>query len=223
MLSTLSFFCCLGRCYRRARCPKNDSGFQRKCKAKCDHLRCPSYPTTIPTFKSDASNRDAKEHLVRRMIDTSNLCRISSCQCLFAFLCNICLYPRQKLGSLRGGLAQKKRSLDNSSFAKRPEHRQKHLLFDNIENNDKTWKSKGGRTTATWIQKVVVADQWLSPRHTEPYRRILWCRSQAIHALQLLGPRAVSHGRIGVRTQHRLLPPACCLKPPALPQVSGDG
>ena len=144
-------------------------------------------------------------------------------KCLFVSLCNICLYPRQKLGSLRGGLAQKKKSLDNSSFAKRPEHRQKHLVFDNIENNDKTWKSKGGRTNATWLQKVAVADQWLSPCHTEPYRRILWCRSQAIHALQLLGPHAVSHGRIGVRTQHRLLPPACCLKPPALPQVSGDG
>ena len=119
--------------------------------------------------------------------------------------------------------ACKKKSLDNSSFAKRPEHRQEHLLFDNIENNDKTWKSKGGRTNATWIQKVAVTDQWLSHRHTEPYRRILWCRSQAIHALQLLGPRAVSHGRIGVRTQHRLLPPACCLKPPASPQVSRDG
>ena len=26
MLSTLSFFCCLGRCYRRARCPKTDAG-----------------------------------------------------------------------------------------------------------------------------------------------------------------------------------------------------
>ena len=85
MHSTLSFFCCLGRCYRRARCPKNDSGFQRKCKAKCDHLRCPSYPTTILTFKSDASNRDAKEHLVRRMVDTSNLCRISSCQMSVCF------------------------------------------------------------------------------------------------------------------------------------------
>ena len=104
MLSTLSFFCCLGRCYRRARCPKNDAGFQRKCKAKCDHLRCPSYSTTIPTFESEASNRDAKEHLVRRMIDTSNLCRIS----LLVSFCNIFLNPRQKLRSLHGGLAKKK-------------------------------------------------------------------------------------------------------------------
>ena len=222
MLSTLSFFCCLGHCYRCARCPKNHSGFQRKCKAKCDHLRCPSYRTTIPTFISDAFSRDAKEHLVRRMIDSSNLCRISRCQMSVCFFVQHVLVSTTKLGSLRGGLAQKK-SLDNSSFAKRPEHRQKHLLFDNIENNDKTWKSKGGRTNATWIQKVAVTDQWLSPCHTEPYRRILWCRSQAIHALQHLGPHAVSHGRIGVRTQHRLLPPAYCFKPPASPQVSRDG
>ena len=66
MLSTLSFFCCLGRCYRRARCLKNDAGFQRKCKAKCDHfgaLPVLLHPTatTIPTFKSEASNTDAKE------------------------------------------------------------------------------------------------------------------------------------------------------------------
>ena len=194
-----------------------------KCKAKCDHLRCPSYPTTILTFKSDASNRDAKEHLVRRMVDTSNLCRISSCQMSVCFFVQHLLVSTTKARVTPWRACTKKKSLDNSSFAKRPEHRQEHLVFDNIEINDKTWKSKGGRTTATWIQKVVVADQWLSPRHTEPYRRILWCRSQATHALQLLGPRAVSHGRIGVRTQHRLLPSACCLKPPASPQVSRDG
>ena len=102
MLSTLSFSCYLRHCYRNARSPKNDSGFQRKCKAKFDHLRCPSYPTTMPTVKSEASNRDAKELVVRRMIDSSNLCRIS----LLVSLCNIFLYPQQNLGSLRGGFAK---------------------------------------------------------------------------------------------------------------------
>ena len=110
MLSTLSFFCCLGRCYRCARCPKNDSGFQRKCKAKCDHLRCPSYPTTIPTFISDAFSRDAKEHLVRLMIDSSSLCRISRCQMSVCFSVQHLLVSTTKLGSLRGGLAKKKKA-----------------------------------------------------------------------------------------------------------------
>ena len=107
MLSTFSFFCCLGRCNRNARCPKNDSGFQWTCKANCDHLRCPSCPSTMPTFKGEASNRDAKELVVRRMIGSSNLCQISRCQMSVRFFCNICLYPRQKLGSLREGLAKK--------------------------------------------------------------------------------------------------------------------
>ena len=44
MLSTLSFFCSLGRCYRHARCPKTDAGIQRKRKAEYDHLRCLSCP-----------------------------------------------------------------------------------------------------------------------------------------------------------------------------------
>ena len=105
LLNTLPFFFASAPCYRsRARCPKSNTSFQRKCKVKHDHLRCPSYPTTIPTFISDASNRNVKEHLVRRMIDTSSLCRIS----LLVSLCNIFLYPRQKLGSLRGRHAKKK-------------------------------------------------------------------------------------------------------------------
>ena len=78
MLGT-SWFCSLGRCYRHARCPENDPGFQRKCKAKYDYLRCPSYhtTTTIPTFKGEATSRDAKELVVRRTIFSSDLCRIS--------------------------------------------------------------------------------------------------------------------------------------------------
>ena len=120
MLSTLSIFCCLGRCNRNARCPKNDSGFQRKCKAKCDHLRCPSYPTTIPTVKSEASNRDAKELVVRRMIDSSNLCQISTYQMSVRFFCNICLYPTTEARVTPCRACKKKKSLDNSSSERDP-------------------------------------------------------------------------------------------------------
>ena len=116
-----------------------------------------------------------------------------------------------------------KKSLDNSSLERDPSIDRKHLLFDETDNNDKTWMSKGGRTNAACLQKVAVTENWLSHRHAEPYRRILWCRSQAIHALQLLGPHAVSHGRIGVRTQHCLFPPAYCFKPPASPQENEMG
>ena len=44
VLSSLSFLCASAPCYRYARGPKSDPGFQRKCKVKHDHLRCPSYP-----------------------------------------------------------------------------------------------------------------------------------------------------------------------------------
>ena len=155
-----------------------------------DALPIPVHPTTFtfPTFTTEASNGDAKELVVRRMIDSSNHGRISGHQTSVSHsLCNIFLYPQQKLGSLRGRLAKKKKE-------KRPglQHLRKvthkHLLIDSTRKNNETWKSKCGRTNAAWLQKVAVTEHWLCHRHTVPYRRTLGCRSQATHSL-----RAVSH------------------------------
>ena len=163
MLGT-SWFCSLGRCYRHARCPKNDPGFQRKCKAKYDYLRCPSYPTTftIPTFTSEATNRDAQELVVRRTIFRTDLCRISRHQISVRFFVQHLLVSTTE-ARVTSWRACRKNDLDNSSVAKRPEHRQEHLLFVNTKKNHETWMSKVGRTNAAWLQKVAV---------TSPYRAV---------------------------------------------------
>ena len=179
MLSNLSFFCCLGRCYRCARCLKDDSGFQRKCKAKCDHLRCPSYPTTIPTFKSEASNRDAKELVVRRTIFSSDLCRISRHQISVRFFVQHLLVSTTE-ARVTSWRACRKNDLDNSSLAKRPEHRQDHVLFDNTEKTTRLGCPRLDAPTLPGSRKLQ------SHHHLEPHRRIRRCRSQAIHALQHL-------------------------------------
>ena len=94
---------------------------------------------------------------------------------------------------------QKKNDLEKISLAKRPEHRQDHLLFDNTEKTTRLGCPRLDAPTLPGSRKLQ------SHRHTEPYTRIRRCRSQAIHTLQHLGPHAISHGRIGVRAQ-RLLP-----------------
>ena len=157
------------------------------------------------------------------MVGSSNLCQISTYQMSVCFFLQHLLVSTTEARVTPWRACTKKKASITAASQRDPSIDKKHLLFDNTENNDKTWKFKGGRTNATWMQKVAVTEYWLSHRLAEPYGIILRCRSQAIHTLQNLGPHAVSHGRIGVRTQHRLLPPAYCFKPPASPQVSRDG
>ena len=105
--------------------------------------------------------------------------------------CNIFLYPRQKLGSLRGGLAEKTTWI-REAWQRDPSIDKTICSSITLEKNDETWMSKVGRTNTAWLQKVPVTEYLLSHSHTEPYTMICRCRSQAIHALQHLGPQAVS-------------------------------
>ena len=182
-----------------------------------DALPIPVHPTTFtnPTFTSEASNGDAKELVVRRMIDSSNHGRISRHQISVRFSVQHLLVSTTE-ARVTSWRACRKNDLDNSSVAKRPEHRQDHLLFDNTEKTTRHGCPKLDAPTLPGSRKLQ------SHRHTEPYRRIRRCRSQAIHTLQHFGPHAMTNGRTGVRAQ-RLHPPAYCFKPPASPQVTRDG
>ena len=87
-----------------------------------DALPIPVHPTTftIPTFTSEASNGDAKELVVRRMIDSSNHGRISGHQISVRFFVQHLLVSttEARVTPWRVCKKEKKNDLDSSIFAK---------------------------------------------------------------------------------------------------------
>ena len=168
LVRTFSLFC-LGRCYRHARCPKNDPGFQRKCKAKCDYLRCP-----FPFHHHHHPNVQKVKQPTEMQKNSSSVGRFSApisvgslgIKFLLDSLCNIFLYPRQKLGSLRGGLAEKTTWI-REAWQRDPSIKQDHLLFDH------TGKKKTRLGCPRLDAPTLPGSRKLqSHRHTEPHRRI---------------------------------------------------
>ena len=170
-----------------------------------DALPIPVHPTTtnIPTFKGEATNRDAKELVVRRTIFSSDLCRISRHQ-IFVRVFVQHLRVSTTEARVTSWKACRKNGLDNSSVAQRPEHRQEHLLFDNT-------KKRRDLDVQGWTHQRCLAPESCShiaiQSRTEEFRR---CRSQAIHALQHLAHHAVSTrsnwgSELNVSSLHRIV------------------
>ena len=110
------------------------NGSAKPSMTMCDALPIPPPP---PSHRSkvkqpEATNRDAKELVVRRTILGSDLCRISRHQIFVGVFVQHLLVSTTD-ARVTSWKACRKNDLDNSSVAKRPEHRQDHLLFDNTE------------------------------------------------------------------------------------------
>ena len=99
------------------------NGNAKSSMTMCDALPIPVHPTTftIPTFTSEASNGDAKELVVRRMIDSSNHGRISGHQISVRFFVQHLLVSITEARVTPWRVCKKeKKDLEKRSLAKRP-------------------------------------------------------------------------------------------------------
>ena len=133
--------------------------------AKPSMTMCDALPITPPPpsqrSKGEATNRDAKELVVRRTIFSSDLCRISRHQISVRFFVQHLLVSTTEARGT-SWRACRKNDLDNSSVAKRPEHRQEHLFFDNTKKTTRLGCPRLDAPTLPGSRKLQ------SHRHTEP-------------------------------------------------------
>ena len=130
----------------------------------CDALPIPPPPPSQRS-KGEATNRDAKELVVRRTIFSSDLCRISRHQFSVRFFVQHLLVSTTEARVTSCRAVQKKTTRKREAW-RRPEHRQDHLLFGNTEKTTRHGCPRLDAPTLPGSRKLQ------SHRHTEPHRRI---------------------------------------------------
>ena len=145
-------------------------------------------PPPSQRSKGEATNRDAKELVVRRRFSGPISVGSLGIKFLLDPLCNIFLYPRRKLGSLRGRLAEKTTWI-REAWQRDPSI-DKTICSSITQKNDETWMSKVGRTNAAWLQKVAVTSPYRAAQKNfvgvdhKPYMR---CNTWALMSFQTVG------------------------------------